>query len=90
MHTALYKVTIKYVGLVVIHKIIDPHNYLLMTLDDKILRGLYEHETKTHKHKNKSRECSQFSAVKTDYEYWFKISLECKAQLTVYLKSTNI
>ena len=22
----------------------DPHNYLLMTLDDKILRGLFEHE----------------------------------------------
>ena len=26
---------IKYVGLVVIYKIIDPHNYLLMTLDGK-------------------------------------------------------
>ena len=22
----------------------DPHNYLLMTLDGKILRGLFEHE----------------------------------------------
>ena len=31
--TASCKVTIKYVGLVVIYKIIDPHNYLLMTLD---------------------------------------------------------
>ena len=38
------KVTIKYVGTVVIYKIIDPHNYLLMTLDGKILRGLFEHE----------------------------------------------
>ena len=28
----------------VIYKIIDPHNYLLMTLDGKILRGLFEHE----------------------------------------------
>ena len=35
---------IKYVGPVVIYKIIDPHNYLLMTLDGKILRGLFEHE----------------------------------------------
>ena len=35
---------IKYVGLVVIYKIIDPHNYLLMALDGKILRGLFEHE----------------------------------------------
>ena len=35
---------IKYVGPVVIYKIINPHNYLLMTLDGKILRGLSEHE----------------------------------------------
>ena len=38
------KVMIKYVGPVVIYKIIDPNNYLLMTLDGKILRGLLEHE----------------------------------------------
>ena len=44
LHTASRKVTIKYVGLVVIYKIIDPHNYLPMTLDGKILRGLFEHE----------------------------------------------
>ena len=31
------KITIKYVGPVVVYKIIDPHNYLLMTLDGKIL-----------------------------------------------------
>ena len=42
--TASRKVMIKYVGPVVICKIIDPHNYLLMTLDGKILRGLFEHE----------------------------------------------
>ena len=42
--TALCKITIKYVGPVVIYKIIDPHNYLLMTLDDKILRGLFKCE----------------------------------------------
>ena len=39
-----HKVAIKYVGPVVIYKIIDPHNYLLMTLDGKVLRGLFEHE----------------------------------------------
>ena len=38
------KVTIKYVGPLVIYKIVDPHNYLLMTLDGKILRGLFEFE----------------------------------------------
>ena len=42
--TALCKIAIKYVGPVVIYKIIDPHNYLLMTLDGKILRGLFEHK----------------------------------------------
>ena len=44
LHTTSRKVTIKYVGLVVIYKIIDPYHYLLMALDGKILRGLYEHE----------------------------------------------
>ena len=36
--TASHKVAIKYVGSVVVYEIIDPHNYLLMTLDGKILR----------------------------------------------------
>ena len=44
MCTASWKVTIKYVGPVVIYKIINPCNYLLMTLDGRILRGLFEHE----------------------------------------------
>ena len=43
LYTASWKVTV-YVGPVVIYKIIDPHNYLLMTLDGRILRGLFEHE----------------------------------------------
>ena len=34
----------KYVDPVVIYKIIDLHNYMLMTLYGKILRGLFEHE----------------------------------------------
>ena len=34
----------KYVGPVVVYKIIDQHNYLLMTLDGNILQGLFEHE----------------------------------------------
>ena len=44
LHTASHKVTIKYVGPVVIYKIIDPHNYLLMTSDGRILGGIFEHE----------------------------------------------
>ena len=31
------KVTIKYVGPLVVHKIADPYNYLLMALDGKNL-----------------------------------------------------
>ena len=42
--TASTKVMVEYVGPVVIFKIIDPHNYLLMTLDGEMLRGLFEHE----------------------------------------------
>ena len=38
--TASRQVMIKYVGPVVIYKILDPHNYLLMTLDGKFY-GVY-------------------------------------------------
>ena len=44
LRTSSRKVAIKYIGPFVIFKIIDPHNYLLMTLDGKILRDLFEHE----------------------------------------------
>ena len=42
--TASRKVMIKYVSPVVIYKFSDLHNSLLMTLDGKILRGLFEHK----------------------------------------------
>ena len=44
LRTASRKVSIKYVGPLAVYKIVDPHNYLLMTLDGKLLRGLFEHE----------------------------------------------
>ena len=44
LRTNSRKIFIKYVGLLVIYKIIDPHNYLLMTIDGQLLRGLFEHE----------------------------------------------
>ena len=44
LYTASCKIANKYVGPIVIYKIIYPHNYLLMTLDGKILRGLFKHE----------------------------------------------
>ena len=44
LRTASRKVAIKYVGPLVIYKTVDPHNYLLMTIDGKLLRGLFEHK----------------------------------------------
>ena len=44
LRTKSRKVAIKYVGPLMVYKIIGPHNYLLMTLDGKLLRGLFEHE----------------------------------------------
>ena len=44
LQTALHKVPIRYVGPVLIYKIIDSHFYLLMTLDGKTFRGLFEHK----------------------------------------------
>ena len=35
---------VKYVGPLVVYKIIDLHNYLLMTLDGKLLQSLFEYE----------------------------------------------
>ena len=40
LHTASHKVAIKYVGPVVIYKIIDPHNYLIMTLGGNFKRTI--------------------------------------------------
>ena len=44
LRTNSRKISVKYIGPVVIYKIIDPHNYLLMTLDGVMLRGIFEHE----------------------------------------------
>ena len=37
LRTASRKVAIKYVGPLVIYKIVDPHNYLLMTIEGEFL-----------------------------------------------------
>ena len=44
LRTASRKVAIRYVGPLVVYKIVDPHNYLLMTIDGILFRGLFEHE----------------------------------------------
>ena len=44
LRTASRKIMVKYVAPLVVYKIIDPHSYLLMTLDGKLLQDLFEHE----------------------------------------------
>ena len=44
LRTNSRKLAIKYVGPVLVYKIIDSHNYLLLTLDGKILKGIFEHK----------------------------------------------
>ena len=44
LRTNSWKIAVKYVGPVVIYKIVDPHNYLLMALDGIILKGMSEHK----------------------------------------------
>ena len=56
LHTTSKKVMIKYVGPIVIYQIIDPHNYLLVTLDGKILRTLFEHERLKQANREQVRE----------------------------------
>ena len=42
LRTASRKVSIKYVGPLVVYKIVDPHNYLLITLDGKLFERLIQ------------------------------------------------
>ena len=44
LRMASRKVSIKYVCPLAVYKIVDLHNYLLITLEGKLLRGLFEHE----------------------------------------------
>ena len=44
LRTASRKVSIKYVGFLAVYKIVDPHNYMLITLDRKLLNSLFEDE----------------------------------------------
>ena len=72
--TALCKLAIKYSVPVVIYKIKDPQNYLIMTLDDKILRGLLEHERLKPTNVRMSQgNVPKFGQTKAHYECRLKI-----------------
>ena len=44
LRTSSMKFGINYVGPLVIYKIVDLHNYLLMTIEGQLMRGLFDHE----------------------------------------------
>ena len=44
LRTSSRKYDVNYVGPLVVYKIVDPYNYLLMTIDGQLMRGLFEHE----------------------------------------------
>ena len=44
LRTNFRKVSIKYVGPLVVYRFADPYNYLLITIDGQLMRRLFEHE----------------------------------------------
>ena len=44
LRTSSRKFGVNYVGPLVVYKIVDLHNYLLMTIEGQLMRGLFEHE----------------------------------------------
>ena len=44
LRTNSRKVSIEYAGPLVIYRIVDPHNYLLVTIDGQLMTTLFEHE----------------------------------------------
>ena len=44
LRTSSRKFGVNYAGPLLVYKIVDPHNYLLMTIDGQLMRGLFEHE----------------------------------------------
>ena len=38
------KFRVNYIGPLVLYNIVDLHNYLLMTIEGQLMRGLFEHE----------------------------------------------
>ena len=56
------KIAVIYVGPVVVYKIVDLHNYSLMTLDGIILKGMFEQKRlKPTIIKTNHGKCSEFS-----------------------------
>ena len=70
LRTSSRKVAINYVGPLVVYKIVDSHNFLLMTKDGKLLRGLFEHEKLKASHaKNRQGQCQYIINIKKSNEF---------------------
>ena len=44
LRTSSRRVAIKYISPLVVYNVTDSHDYLLMTLDDNIFKGFFEHK----------------------------------------------
>ena len=76
LRTNSRKISVKYIGPVVIYKIVDPHNYLLMTLDGIMLRGIFEHERlKPTVIRTSCGNVHKAGRTKTSNEYRYEIKL---------------
>ena len=76
LRTNSRKISVKYIGPVVIYKIIDPHNYLLKMLDGIMLRGIFKHERlKPAVNQNNLGKHPKVGRVKTTDEYRCEIKL---------------
>ena len=85
MHTTSRKVSIKYVDPLVIFEVIDPHNYLLMTLDGKIVRGLFKHKRLKPSIIRTSQGNVSFSTIKTDNKYSNETIIISNLESWIYL-----
>ena len=71
LRTASRKVSIKYIVPLVVYKIVDPHNYLLITLDGKLLRGLFKHKRlKPAVIRTNQGNVTNLSKIETSYVFW--------------------
>ena len=81
LRTSSRKFGVNYVGPLMVYKIVDPHNYFLMTIDVQLMRGLFEHERlKPAILKMGQRQHQYFISIKESYELR-NICLTCSPTL---------
>ena len=76
LRTSSRKFGVIYVGPLVVYKIVDPHNYLLMTIEGESMRG----EAKASYTKDRQGQCQYSIGIKEGYEFR-NICLICSPML---------